>query len=79
MRVVFSIDFTRTLVFGVKGEPVASLNGLKLKRVDMMRLEVFGLWRTRIDKVFKVASTIKGSLEMPIGKLSVASSSTEAI
>lgn len=63
IRVVFSIDFTRTLVLGVKGAIVASFNGLKLKSVDMMRLDVFGRWRIKIDKVFRVASTNKGSLK----------------
>jgi hypothetical protein len=68
MRVVFSIDLTRTFVLGVKGELEASLKGLKLKRADVMRLDVFGLWRTRMDKVFKVASTTKGSLAVRQGK-----------
>lgn len=67
---VFSIDLIRTLVFGVMGDLVASLNGLKLKRVDMMRLDVFGRWRIRMDNVFNVASTTKVLLEMR-GKPSV--------
>lgn len=64
IRVVFSMDFTTTLILGVKGAAAASLKGLKLKRVETMRLDVFGRWRTRIDKVFRVASTSKGSLRM---------------
>jgi hypothetical protein len=61
MRVVFSIDFTRTLDFGVMGE-FASLRGLKFKMALTMRLEVLGLLRTRIERVFKVASTSTASL-----------------
>lgn len=72
--VVFSIDFTTTLILGVKGAVVASLNGLKLNRVETMRLAVFGRWRIRIDKVFKVASTSKGSLKTQQKNLSVISS-----
>jgi hypothetical protein len=59
--VVFSTDLIITLILGVRGE-WASLRGSKFRRVFKMRLEVPGLVRTRIDKQFKVASTIKASL-----------------
>lgn len=59
--VVFSMDFTRTLVLGVMGE-LASFRGLKLRMVFKMRADVLGLVRTRTDKVFRVASTSRASL-----------------
>lgn len=59
--VVFSVDLIITLDLGVKGN-CASRRGSKFNRVFNMRLEVPGLVRTRIDKQFKVASTIKPSL-----------------
>lgn len=58
---VFSTDLIITLILGVRGE-WASLRGSKFRRVFKMRLEVPGLVRTRIDKQFRVASTIKASL-----------------
>jgi hypothetical protein len=61
MRVVFSIDFTSTLIFGVIGE-LASLRGLKFRTEFNIRLEVLGLVRTRTESVFKVASTNSASL-----------------
>lgn len=61
MRVVFSMDFTSTFVFGVIGE-LASLSGLKLRTELIMRPAVFGLVRTRIERQLRVASTSKASL-----------------
>ena len=66
---VFSIDFTRTFVFGVNG-PLASLKGLKLRMAFKMRLDVPGLVRMRIESVFKVASTRRASLRIRGGKVS---------
>lgn len=65
MRVVFSNDFTRTLVFGVMGE-LASFSGLKLRIVFRIRLDVAGLFRIRIERVFSVASTIIASLRITL-------------
>lgn len=62
IRVVFSIDLTRTLVLGVIGE-FASFRGLKLRTVLRIRFDVAGLFRTSIDNVFNVASTTKASLQ----------------
>lgn len=61
IRVVFSIDLIRTLVFGVMGE-LASLRGLKPRTVFIIRLDVLGRLRTRMDKQFNVASTRRASL-----------------
>lgn len=61
IRVVFSIDFTSTFVLGVIGE-FASFSGLKFRTVLRILLDVAGRFRTRTDKVFNVASTIKASL-----------------
>lgn len=61
MRVVFSIDFTRTLILGVMGE-FASLRGLKFKTAFKVRLEVLGLVRMSTERVFRVASTSTASL-----------------
>lgn len=61
MRVVFSIDFTSTRVFGVIGE-LASFSGLKFRTEFRILLEVVGLVRTRTESVFKVASTSRASL-----------------
>ena len=58
---VFSIDLMRTLVFGVMGE-LASLRGLKARTVFMIRFDVLGRLRIKIDKQFKVASTRRASL-----------------
>jgi hypothetical protein len=61
MRVVFSIDFTRTLFFGVMGE-LASFRGLKLRIAFMIRLDVLGRVRTSMDRELSVASTRRASL-----------------
>lgn len=61
IRVVFSIDLIRTLVFGVMGE-LASLSGLKPRTVFIIRLDVLGRLRTRMDRQFNVASTRRASL-----------------
>lgn len=61
MRTVFSIDRASTLVLGVIGVLI-SLKGLKLKIALSVLLDVTGLARTRIESVFRVASTIKASL-----------------
>lgn len=61
IRVVFSIDLMRTLVFGVMGE-LASLRGLKPRTVFIIRLDVLGRLRTRMDRQFNVASTRRASL-----------------
>lgn len=58
---VFSMDFTSTLVFGVIGE-LASFSGLKLRMVFRMRADVLGLVRTRTERVLRVASTSRASL-----------------
>lgn len=63
IRVVFSIDFTITFVFGVMGA-CASLKGLKLRTAFRIRVDVEGRARTRIDRVLRVASTIKTSLRL---------------
>jgi hypothetical protein len=59
--VVFSRDFTSTLVLGVMGE-LASFSGLKFRTALRMRLDVFGRVRMRTERQFKVASTSKASL-----------------
>lgn len=61
MRVVFSIDLTSTFVFGVMGE-LASFSGLKLRTELMIRLDVLGRVRIRIERQFRVASTSRASL-----------------
>lgn len=61
MRVVFSIDLTMTRSFAVMGE-LANFMGLKFRTVFMIRLEVFGRVRTRMDRQFSVASTTRASL-----------------
>lgn len=65
--VVFSIDLTSTRVFGVIGE-FASLSGLKFKTAFMIRLDVEGLVRTRMDRAFRVPSTTSASLETGIAR-----------
>jgi len=55
------MDLTRTRDFGVIGE-FASFRGLKLKTVLMIRFEVEGLVRMRMERQFKVASTTNASL-----------------
>lgn len=62
IRVVFSMDLTSTRIFGVRGE-LASLSGLKPRTELTMRLDVDGLVRTRIDRQFRVPSTISASLQ----------------
>jgi hypothetical protein len=62
MRVVFSIDLIITRDLGVSGE-LASLRGLKLRRALMIRLDVVGRVLMMIDMQFRVASTIKASLQ----------------
>lgn len=62
MRVVFSIDLIITRVLGVRGE-LASLRGLKLRRALMTRLDAVGRALMMIDMQFKVASTIRASLQ----------------
>lgn len=59
--VVFSIDLISTRVLEVMGE-LASLSGLKFRTAFMMRLEVDGLVRTRMDRQFRVPSTTSASL-----------------
>lgn len=61
MRVVFSKDLTRTLIFGVIGE-LANFRGLKLSTVLRMRFVVFGLVLARIERQLMVASTSRTSL-----------------
>ncbi len=61
MRVVFSIDLMSTLFFGVIGE-LASFRGLKLRTELMMRPEVFGRVRIKIERQLRVASTSRASL-----------------
>jgi hypothetical protein len=61
MRVVFSIDFTMTFIFGVMGE-LASFKGLKLRTELMIRPDVFGRVRIRIERQLRVASTTRASL-----------------
>lgn len=61
IRVVFSIDRTSTLVFGVMGE-FASLSGLKLRTELMIRPDVFGRVRIKIERQLSVASTRRASL-----------------
>ena len=61
MRVVFSMDFTKTLVLGVIGE-FASLRGLKLRTAFRILLDVLGRVRISTDSVFRVASTSNASL-----------------
>lgn len=62
MRVVFSMDLMSTLFFGVMGE-LASFRGLKLRTVLMIRLDVFGRVRIRIERQLSVASTTSASLQ----------------
>lgn len=59
--VVFSMDLMSTRVLGVMGE-LASLSGLKLRTAFMMRLDVDGLVRIRMDREFMVPSTTSASL-----------------
>lgn len=59
--VVFSIDLISTRDFGVMGE-LASLSGLKLKTAFMIRLDVDGLVRIRMDRQLRVPSTTSASL-----------------
>ena len=61
MRVVFSIDLTRTRSFAVIGE-VASFMGLKFRTVFRILFAVLGRVRTRIERQFSVASTTNASL-----------------
>ncbi len=61
IRVVFSIDFMSTFVFGVMGE-FASLRGLKLRTALTILLDVPGLVRIRIERVLSVPSTSRASL-----------------
>lgn len=65
IRVVFSIDLTKTFIFGVMGE-LASFRGLKLRTMLRILLEVAGLLRIRIESVFKVASTTRASLRVAL-------------
>ena len=61
MRVVFSMDLTRTRSLGDIGE-LASFMGLKLRTAFRILFDVLGRVRTRGDRQFKVASTINASL-----------------
>lgn len=61
MRVVFSMDLTRTRFLGVIGE-LASFSGLKLKTAPRILFVVVGRDRTRMARAFKVASTVRTSL-----------------
>lgn len=61
MRVVFSIDFTKTLFLGVIGE-LASLRGLKLRTAFVILFDVLGRVRIRMDRRLRVASTRRASL-----------------
>jgi hypothetical protein len=63
--VVFSMDFTMTRSLGVMGE-LACFKGLKFKITFKILLEMWGRARIRIDKEFKVASTITALLRLSI-------------
>lgn len=65
MRVVFSRDFMKTLVFGVMGE-LASFRGLKFSTELRMRFDVFGRVRTKMERQLIVASTSKTSLQQEL-------------
>lgn len=71
--VVFSRDLMMTFILGVMGV-VASFNGLKLSIAFNILLDVMGLIRMRIDNVFRVASTIRTSLQSKQDTPSVAGS-----
>lgn len=62
-----------TFILGVMGV-VASFNGLKLSIAFNILLDVMGLIRMRIDNVFRVASTIRTSLQSKQDTPSVAGS-----
>jgi hypothetical protein len=60
-RAVRSIDFIMTFDFAVRGE-FASLNGLKLRTVEIILLAITGRERMSVPKEFNVAVTSNASL-----------------